>query len=190
MDLDSFMIAVWWWLEETLPQVPRWPAPILSASAAPTMEVVGAYQGLSQNRVLCASFQRRYARLPAPERGAPPSGAKPPTGDRGACGGGRRCPTRCPTIRTGRSATACRCLPASAPSCRRFRGVAAAGTEPLSKPTCAGFRRHARLATRADAARRGWGPSRRSCSRADPAAGDAGHCSGRLARLAAARRRN
>jgi hypothetical protein len=65
MDLDDFMIAVLWWLDETLPQVTgnqrlrqRGPEPLLYESEVLTMEVVGTYLGLSQDTALVASFRR------------------------------------------------------------------------------------------------------------------------------------
>jgi hypothetical protein len=68
MDLDTFIIAVFCWIDETLPAVipgqrlrQRRPAPVLYDSEVLTLEVVGAYLGLAQDRALFAYFRHHYA---------------------------------------------------------------------------------------------------------------------------------
>ena len=61
MDLDPFIIAVFCWIDEALPQETggrrirqRGPAPVLDDSEVLTMELVGEYLGLTQDSALCA----------------------------------------------------------------------------------------------------------------------------------------
>ena len=68
MDLDTFIIAVFCWIDEAVPQVTggrrlreRGPAPTLADSEVLTMEVVGEYLGLVQDRALFAYFRQHYA---------------------------------------------------------------------------------------------------------------------------------
>lgn len=68
MDLDDFIIAVFCWIDETLPVAtggkrlrPRGPASVLEASEVVTMEIVGEYLGLEQDTAVFAYFKRHYA---------------------------------------------------------------------------------------------------------------------------------
>ncbi len=68
MDLDDFIIAVFCQIDEMLPQITqrqrvrqRGPAPTLDDSEVLTMEVVGEYLGLVQDRALFAYFRHHYA---------------------------------------------------------------------------------------------------------------------------------
>src|SRR5262245_2500654 len=68
MDPDSFIIAVFCWMDEALPAMTRGhrlrkrgPNPVLYDSEVRTMEGVGAYLGLSQDRALYAYFRRHSA---------------------------------------------------------------------------------------------------------------------------------
>jgi hypothetical protein len=68
MDLDTFIIAVFCWIDEAVPRVTggrrlreRGPAPMLADSEVLTMEVVGEYLGLVQGRALFAYFRQHYA---------------------------------------------------------------------------------------------------------------------------------
>ena len=63
MDLDTFIIAVFCWIDEALPEGTgeqrlrqRGPEPVLYDSEVLTMEVVGAYLGLSQDSALVEQF--------------------------------------------------------------------------------------------------------------------------------------
>ena len=58
MDLDTFIIAVFCWIDEALTAATqgkhlrqRGPAPVLYDSEVLTMEIVGAYLGLAQDNV-------------------------------------------------------------------------------------------------------------------------------------------
>lgn len=157
MDLDTFIIAVFCWIDEALPLVThgqrlrqRRPQPVLADSEVLTMEVVGAYLGLSQDSALFAYFQRHYAHF-------------------------------FPALRTLHRTTFVRqaanlwwlkerlwqdlldtlphdpqlaildslplpvCQFARAYRCRRFRGQAAYGKDQVLKQTFYGFRLHARV---------------------------------------------
>jgi hypothetical protein len=68
MDLDTFIIAVFCWIDEAIPRVTsgrrlreRGPAPLLADSEVLTMEVVGEYLGLVQDSALFAYFRQHYA---------------------------------------------------------------------------------------------------------------------------------
>jgi hypothetical protein len=68
MDLDTFIIAVFCWIDEAVPRVTggcrlreRGPAPMLADSEVLTMEVVGEYLGLAQDSALFAYFRHHYA---------------------------------------------------------------------------------------------------------------------------------
>jgi len=157
MDLDDVIIAVFCWIDEALPQVTggqrlrqRGPAPVLSDSEVLTMEVVGTYRGLSQDRALFAYFRRHYAHFFP-----------------------RLCPVHRPTV-VRQAANLWRvkerlwqrllavvphdpqcaildrlplhvCQFARAPRCRRCRGEAAYGKDPVIKQTYYGLRLHARV---------------------------------------------
>nr|WP_236065074.1 hypothetical protein [Reticulibacter mediterranei] len=67
MNLDDFMITCFCMIDEMVPMIikgqrlrARGPAPKLSESEAITMEVVGSYLGLSQDKALFDYFQRHY----------------------------------------------------------------------------------------------------------------------------------
>ena len=67
MNLDDFMITCFCMIDEMVSMIikgqrlgARGPAPKLSESEAITMEVVGSYLGLSQDKALFDYFQRHY----------------------------------------------------------------------------------------------------------------------------------
>lgn len=67
MNLDDFIITCFCVIDEMMPMIPkahrlraRGPAPKLSDSEVLTMEVVGSYLGLSQDKELFDYFQRHY----------------------------------------------------------------------------------------------------------------------------------
>jgi hypothetical protein len=67
MDLNTFISVVFCWMDEALPQAAegqrlreRGPGPVLYDSEMLTVEVVGAYLGLSQDSALFAYFRRHY----------------------------------------------------------------------------------------------------------------------------------
>ena len=81
MDLDTFIITVFCWIDEAIPRVTgggrlreRGPAPTLTDSEVLTMEVVGEYLGLVQDSAQFAYFRQHYAHvfplLPSARSGA------------------------------------------------------------------------------------------------------------------------
>ena len=67
MDVDTFIITVFCWMDDTLKTVfkgqrlrPRGPEPNLSDAEVLTMEVVGEYLGLGQDQFLYQYFRRHY----------------------------------------------------------------------------------------------------------------------------------
>ena len=67
MELDTFMITVFCWIDDTLKATfkgqrlrQRGPMPTLSDAEVLTMEVVGEYLGLSQDQALYRYFRRHY----------------------------------------------------------------------------------------------------------------------------------
>lgn len=68
MDLDTFIIAVFCWIDAAIPRVTgghrlreRGPAPRLADSEVLTMEVVGEYLGLAQDSAVFTYFRQHYA---------------------------------------------------------------------------------------------------------------------------------
>ncbi len=68
MNLDDFIIACFCLIDDCLPVVlkgkrvrTRGPAPQLADSEVVTMEVVGTYLGISQDKALYDYFRRHYA---------------------------------------------------------------------------------------------------------------------------------
>jgi hypothetical protein len=68
MDLDTLIISVFCWLDEAWPTLvtgqrlrQRGPAPVLDDREVVTMEVVGAYLGLTQDTALFTYFRRHWA---------------------------------------------------------------------------------------------------------------------------------
>ena len=157
MDLDTFIITVFCWIDETLPQVigkqrlrERGPHPYLYDSEVVTMEVVGAYVGVSQDSALLTYFRRHYAhffpRLCQVHR---------TTFVRQAANLWRvkerlwqvllDALPHDPQLAILDSVPLPVCQFARAPYCRRFRGAAAYGKDQVVKQTFFGFRLHARL---------------------------------------------
>lgn len=67
MNLDDFSITCFCWIEEMMPTIThgqrlrqRGPMPKLSDSEVLTMEVVGSYLGLSQDKELFEYFRQHY----------------------------------------------------------------------------------------------------------------------------------
>ncbi len=157
MDLDTFIIAVFCWLDEALPQVTggqrlrqRGPEPVLYDSEVLTMEVVGTYLGLSQDSALFAYFRRHYAhffpRLPQVHRTTFARQAA------NLCWVKERLWQRLldalpydPQLAILDSLPLPVCQFARATRCRRFRGEAAYGKDHVIKQTFYGFRLHARV---------------------------------------------
>src|SRR5260370_3671527 len=157
MDLDDFIIAVFCQIDEMLPQITqgkrvrqRGRAPTLEDSEVLTMEVVGEYLGLVQDRALFAYFRHHYAHFfPAlarlhrttlvrqaanlwrlKERLWQHVLAQVPPDERFAIIDSFPLPV---------------CQFARAYRCRRFRAQAAYGKDTLVRQTFYGVRRHVRL---------------------------------------------
>ena len=157
MDLDTFIIAVFCWIDEALPAVTRGdrlrrrgPDPVLFDSEVLTMEVVGAYLGLAQDSALVAYFRRHYAHFfPRLRR------VHRTTFARQAANLWRvkerlwqRLLAEVPhdeefAILDSLPLYACQFARAS--RCRRFRGQAAYGKDHVVKQVFYGFRLHARV---------------------------------------------
>jgi hypothetical protein len=67
VDLDTFMITAFCWIDDTLKATlkgkslrQRGPTPTLSDAVVLTMEVVGEYLGISQDQALYQYFRRHY----------------------------------------------------------------------------------------------------------------------------------
>ncbi len=67
MNLDDYIITCFCWIDEMMPAIThsqrlrqRGPLPQLADSEVLTMEVVGSYLGLSQDKALFAYFQQQY----------------------------------------------------------------------------------------------------------------------------------
>lgn len=157
MDLDTFMIAVFCWIDEALPAATqgkhlrqRGPAPVLYDSEVLTMEIVGAYLSLAQDSVLFAYFRRHYAhffpRLRQVHR---------TTFVRQAANLWwvkerlwqwlLEAVAHDPAFAILDSLPLYACQFARAPRCRRFRGEAAYGKDHVVKQTFYGFRLHVRV---------------------------------------------
>jgi hypothetical protein len=157
MDLDTFIIAVFCWIDEALPHVTsgqrvrqRGPEPVLYDSEVLTMEVVGTYLGLNQDSALFAYFRRHYAhffpRLHHVHR---------TTFVRQAANlwwvKERLWQHLLAVVPHDPQCAILDSLPlhvcqfARAPRCRRFRGEAAYGKDHVIKQTYYGFRLHARV---------------------------------------------
>lgn len=192
MDLDDFIIAVFCWIDEALPQVTDWrrlrqrgPEPVLYESEVQAMEVVGKSLGLSQDSALFAYFRRHYVHFfPRLRR------VHRTTFIRQAANRWQlwRIKERlwqqlltalplCPTTRSWRFSIACRCPSASLPgpptagasAAQRLMARITSSADLLRFPLA----RPALLARSGHASLRGPSQSGRSRRRADA---DGGHC--------------
>ncbi len=157
MDLDDFIITVFCVVDEAVPRVTdgcrlrqRGPQPTLADSEVLTMEVVGEYLGLEQERALFAYFRRHYAHFFPALRALHRT-----TFVRQAANLWRlkerlwqdlldKVPHD-PTFAIIDSFPLPVCQFARAYRCRRFRGEAAFGKDTLVRQTFFGFRVHVRL---------------------------------------------
>jgi len=158
MDLDTFIIAVFCWIDEALPQITtgrrlreRGPAPVLDDCEVLTMEVVGAYLGLGQETALFAYFRRHWSHyFPAlrqvhrttwTRQAAHLRQVKERLWQRAVA----QVPHD-PDFALVDSLPLPVCQFARAYRCRRFRGEARYGKDTLVRQTFYGFRLHVRLA--------------------------------------------
>lgn len=157
MDLDDFIMAVFCWIDEALPQVTdgrrlrqRGPEPVLYDSEVLTMEVVGTYLGLSQDSALFRYFRHHYAHFFARLRHVHRT-----TFIRQAANLWHikerlwqhllTVLPYDPQLAILDSLPLPVCQFARAPYCRRFRGTAAYGKDHVVKQTFYSFRLHVRL---------------------------------------------
>lgn len=157
MDPDSFIIAVFCWIDEALPAMTpghrlrqRGTDPVLYDCEVLTMEVVGAYLGLSQDCALYTYFRRHYAHF-FPRL----LGVHRTTFVRQAANLWRvkewlwqrlvDSVSQDPQLAILDSLPVYACQFARASRCRRFRGAAAYGKDHVVKQTFYGFRLHARV---------------------------------------------
>lgn len=158
MDLDTFIIAVFCWIDEALPHLTterrlreRGPAPVLDDCEVLTMEVVGAYLGLAQETALVAYFRRHWSHFfPAlasvhrttwTRQAAKLHQVKERLWQRAVA----QVPHD-PDFALVDSLALPVCQFARAYRCRRFRGEASYGKDTLIRQTFYGFRLHVRLA--------------------------------------------
>ena len=156
MDSDSFIIAVFCLVDDTLPRVvpgrlrQRGPRPVLCDSEVLTVELVGEYLGLDRDTVLFAYFRRHYAHFfPALRRVHRTTFARQAANlwrvkealwqrllPRTGCD---------PAWAMVDSFPVAVCRFARAPRSRAFRGEAGFGRDHTIKQTFYGFRLHARV---------------------------------------------
>jgi hypothetical protein len=157
MDLDDFIITVFCLVDEAVLRTTagqrlrqRGPEPILADSEVLTMEVVGEYLGLEQDRALFAYFQHHYLHFfPALRTLHRTTFARQAANlwklkERVWQHLLARLPHD-PTFAIIDSFPLPVCQFARAYRCRRFRGEAAFGKDTLVRQTFYGFRVHARL---------------------------------------------
>jgi hypothetical protein len=158
MSLDDFIIACFCLIDDALPIVlkgkavrSRGPAPKLADSEVITMEVVGTYLGLSQDKALYAYFRQHYSHF-FPQRAC----VHRSTFVRQAANlwvvkERIWCLIRDDlllydeTVAIFESVPVPACRFARATWCRRFRGLAAYGKDHSIRQTFYGFRLHARV---------------------------------------------
>jgi hypothetical protein len=157
MDLDTWIITVFCWLDEALPVIlagerlrHRGPAPVLDDREVLTMEVVGAYLGLAQDTALFAYFRRHWAHFfPALRRVHRTTFVRQATN---LCGVKERLWQHAlsqiphdPCFALVDSFALPVCQFARAPRCQRFAEEASYGYDHLTRHTFYGLRFHARL---------------------------------------------
>lgn len=158
MNLDDFIITCFCLIDEMVPMVlsdhrlrARGPAPLLADSEVITMEVVGSYLGLSQDKELFAYFQRHYThffpalahlhRTTFVRQAANLWAVK----ERVWCALRDELIRYDPTMSIVDSVPIPVCRFARAPWCVRFRGEASYGKDHADRQTFYGFRLHAQL---------------------------------------------
>ena len=158
MNLDDCIITCFCLIDEMLPQVTkgerlrgRGPMPKLSDSEVITMEVVGSYLGLSQDKAVFDYFRRHYAHFfPAVRQLHRSTFVRQAANlwavkERLWCWLRDELLTDDPCLSIVDSVPLPVCRFARAPWCRRFRGVASYGKDHADRQTFYGFRLHAQL---------------------------------------------
>jgi hypothetical protein len=158
MNLDEFIITCFCLFEELLPLVierqrlrSHGPAPKLADSEVITMEIVGAYLGIQQDKALYTYFQRHYAHFFPMLRVVHRSTFTRQAANLWAVKERLWCLIRDdllvydPTVAIVDSMPLAVCQFARAHRCRRFRGQASYGKDHTVRQTFYGFRLHLRL---------------------------------------------
>lgn len=158
MNLDDFIITCFCLIDEMIPMITkdhplraRGPVPKLSDSEVITMEVVGSYLSLSQDKELFAYFQRHYTHFFPALRGLHRSTFVRQAANLWAVKERVWCWLRDeiisydPTMSIVDSVPVPVCRFARAPWCVRFRGEASYGKDHADRQTFYGFRLHAQL---------------------------------------------
>lgn len=157
MDLDTFIIAVYCWIDETLPAVTqgarlrqRGPTPVLDDREVLTLEVVGSYLGLVHDSALFAYFRLHYAHFFPRLRQLHRTTFVRQTDNLWRVKEQLwqrllQAVPHDPQFAILDSMPLYACQFAQAPRCQRFRGEAAYGKDHVVKQTFYGFRLHARL---------------------------------------------
>ena len=158
MNLDDFIITCFCWIDEMIPMLlkdkrlrARGPAPKLSESEVITMEVVGSYLGLSQDKELFVYFQRHYEHFFPALKGLHRSTFVRQAANLWAIKERLWCWLRDSMISHDESLSIVDSVPipvcrfARAPWCVCFRGQASYGKDHADRQTFYGFRLHAQL---------------------------------------------
>jgi hypothetical protein len=158
MNLDDFIITCFCMIDEMLPMVTqgerlrqRGPTPTLSDSEVLTMEVVGSYLGLSQDKEVLAFFRRHYLHFfPALPRLHRTTWVRQAANlwavkERLWCLLRDQFVRHDPLVGIVDSMPLPVCRFARAPWCVRFRGLASYGKDHTDRQTFYGFRIHLRL---------------------------------------------
>lgn len=158
MNLDDLIITCFCLIDEMLPMIikdqplrARGRAPKLQDSEVITMEVIGSYLGLSQDKELFAYFQQHYAHFFPALRGLHRSTFVRQAANLWAVKERVWCWLRDelisydPTVSIVDSMPVPVCRFARAPWCVRFRGQASYGKDHADRQTFYGFRLHAHL---------------------------------------------
>lgn len=158
MNLDDFIITCFCWIDEMLPLMTheqrlrqRGPSPKLSGSEVLTIEVVGSYLGLSQDKKLLNYFRDHYAHFfPALTQVHRSTFVRQAANlwslkERLWCHLRDEVVRQDPGIGIIDSMPVPVCRFARAPWCRRFRGTASYGKDHADRQTFYGFRLHLRL---------------------------------------------
>jgi hypothetical protein len=158
MNLDTFIITCFCMIDEMVEQMnkerplrARGPVPKLADSEVITMEVVGSYLGLSQDKALFQYFQRHYAHFfPALANLHRTTFVRQAANlwalkERVWCWMRDELISYDPTVSILDSVPLPVCRFARAPWCVRFRGQASYGKDHADRQTFYGFRLHAQL---------------------------------------------
>jgi Transposase DDE domain len=158
MSLDDFIITCFCWIDEMMPMITQGqrlrragPMPVLSDSEVLTIEVVGSYLGLSQDKALFDHFRWHYSHFfPALQQVHRTTFVRQAANlwavkERLWCWLRDHAVRHDPLVGIVDSVPMPVCRFARAPWCARFRGTARYGKDHSQRQTFYGFRLHARL---------------------------------------------